>query len=91
MKQYPASKTQQRKLIELNLDCPAGYNDAGALLEAHGWDRSGSKETGIVVSEQPAPATHESWYQRSKRYHAQQREQMDEEDADRRDFRRAGF
>lgn len=43
MKTYKASKTQLRKLAELKVrEIPRDYDDAAELLEARGWDRSGS-------------------------------------------------
>ena len=43
MKTYKASKTQLRKLADLNVtESPRDYNHAAELLEARGWDRGGS-------------------------------------------------
>lgn len=43
MKTYKASKTQLRKLAELNVsETPRDYNHAAEMLDARGWDRSGS-------------------------------------------------
>ena len=45
MKTYKASKTQLRKLTELNVtEAPRDYNHAAELLEARGWNRSGTVE-----------------------------------------------